>query len=238
MSSTTNQGMDPSTADTELLANLEVILSTMRHQLGNSVNAIKVTLDVLNQNFDVFNDGKKKDYLERGSQLLARQQMLIEAMKSYSRFDVREQGDIDVVPFWERLRVQALGRVEGTGITLEERADLTHGTLQGNLMALDTIVANLLDNAVDAVEQVEAPRIELEAVTSGMRFILTIRDNGLGIADSDLSRIRIPLFSTKPGKAGMGLSIAHKLLSKMGGGMTIESAQAEGTCVRIYLPTT
>jgi two-component system C4-dicarboxylate transport sensor histidine kinase DctB len=230
--------MGPGAEDTELLANLEVILSTVRHQLGNSVNAIKVTLDVLNQNFDVFNDGKKKDYLERGSQLLARQQLLIEAMKSYSRFDVREQGDIDVVAFWERIRVRALTRVEGTDIILEERANLTHGTLQGNLMALDTITANLLDNAVDAVEQEEEPRIELEAVTSGERFILTIRDNGRGIAASDLPRIRIPLFSTKPGKAGMGLSIAHKLLAKMGGGMTIESTQAQGTCVRISLRTT
>lgn len=232
-----NHGMDPSTADSELLANLEVILSTVRHQLGNSVNAIKITLDVLNQNFDVFNDGKKKDYLERGSQLLARQQVLIEAMKSYSRFDVREQGEIDVVPFWQRMRIQALTRVEGTGITLKERANLTHRTLQGNLMALDTIVANLLDNAVEAVEDVGAPCIELEAVTSEKRFILTIRDNGRGIADSDLPRIRIPLFSTKPGKAGMGLSIAHKLLAKMGGRMTIENAQAEGTCVRISLHT-
>lgn len=238
MNSTGKQGMDSDTVDTELLANLEVILSTVRHQLGNSVNAIKITLDVLNQNFDVFNDGKKKDYLERGSQLLARQQMLIEAMKSYSRFDVREQGDIDILAFWERLRAQALARVKGTRITLEERANLTHGTLQGNLMALDTIVAKVLDNAADAVEKVGAPRIELEAATDGKQFTLAIRDNGPGIAESDLPRIRIPLFSTKPGKAGMGLSIAHKLLAKMGGRMTIESTQTEGTCVRISLQTT
>jgi len=228
------QGYDPS-GETEILDNLEVILSTMRHQLGNSVNAIKVTLDVLKQNFDLFNDGKKKDYLDRGALLLERQQVLIEAMKSYSRFDVREQHDIDLTVLWEHLSSLIRGRLDTAGVAFRQLADLEPGMVRGNMMALEKVVISLLENALEAMETVETPYLELEAVARNRVLAISIRDNGCGIAETDLRRIRIPLFTTKPGRAGMGLSIAHKLLLKMDGGMTIDSIPDEGTCVRIWL---
>ncbi len=223
--------------DTELIENLEVILSTMRHQLGNSVNAVKVTLDVLKQNFDQFNDVKKRDYLDRGTQLLARQQVLIEAMKSYARFDVREQADIAVIPLWERLTAIAGERLRDSRIPLTVSSNLSPHTVRGSLTALDKILASVLDNAIDAVEGSDSPRIGLEAVSTEEGLVISIRDNGHGIRQADLHRIRIPLFSTRTGRAGMGLSIAHKLLSKMDGDMAIDSVPGEGTSVRITLAT-
>ena len=221
--------------DTQIVDNLDVILSTMRHQLGNSVNAIKVTLDVLKQNFDLFNDTKKKDYLDRGSQLLARQQVLIDALKSYSRFDVQELTDIEVVRIWDRVSGLVRERLDPAGIRIQQRADLEPGIIRCNMTALDKIVLCLLDNAVEAMEGVEAPFIRLEAVARDRVLTLSFTDNGCGISEDDLPRIRVPLFSTKPGRAGMGLSIAHKLLLKMNGYMTIDSTPNEGTCARIRL---
>ncbi|MFO7783409.1 MAG: sensor histidine kinase [Thermodesulfobacteriota bacterium] len=234
MNPTTEHPIHPR-SDTELVDNLEVILSTVRHQLGNSVNAIKVTLDVLKQNFDQFNDGKKKDYLDRGSHLLARQQVLIEAMKSYSSFDVREQADIGVIPFWEHVSMLAKGRLEGTGISLSLKSDLRPCFIKGSMMALDKIISCILENAVDALEETGQPVIEIEAVTSENCLAVDVRDNGRGISHGDLPRIRVPLFTNKPNRAGMGLSIAHKLLARMNGQMLIESVPGEGTCVRITL---
>jgi hypothetical protein len=40
------------------IENLEQILSTLRHEIGNSVNSLKVTLDVLRENYDRFDDEK------------------------------------------------------------------------------------------------------------------------------------------------------------------------------------
>jgi signal transduction histidine kinase len=227
--------MQATQKDNELVENLEVILSTMRHQLGNSVNAIKVTLDVLKQNFDQFNDGKKKDYLDRGTQLLGRQQLLIEAMKSYSKFDVRELIDIEVIPLWDRVTALAGERVASSPIRVGVSSDLRPQAVRGNPMAVDKAIACVLDNAVDALEGSDLPRIDIDGVSTGEGLVISIRDNGPGIRPADLHRIRIPLFTTKPGRAGMGLSIAHKLVSKMNGSMVIDSMPDQGTCVRIAL---
>lgn len=238
MDRTVDQGCYGSKTSVELVDNLELILSTIRHQLGNSVNSIKVTLEVLNQNFEIFNDGKKKDYLERGTQLLARQQMLLEALKSYSLFDARDQTEISITLLWRHFLEQASKRIGATGIALEEEADIEPLYIRGNMMALEKTVDNILDNAIDAVEGLENPRIKLRAETNNKYFHLTVQDNGPGIPENDLPRIHIPLFSTKPGKSGMGLSIAHKLVARMDGQLLFESNQAKGTRVRVSLSTT
>jgi len=91
---------------------MEDILSTLRHQLGNSVNALKVTLDVLHENFDLFNDEKKREYLERAQEVLARQQAMVDAMRSYSSVNVNDQKPIEFLPFWEQFLLTLRQRTE------------------------------------------------------------------------------------------------------------------------------
>jgi signal transduction histidine kinase len=67
--------------------------------------------------------------------------------------------------------------------------------------------------------------------------MIGVRDNGCGITEKDLPKVFLPLFTTKPGRRGMGLPIALKLLSSMGGHMEIESLSEGGTRVRIWLRT-
>jgi len=64
-----------------------------------------------------------------------------------------------------------------------------------------------------------------------------MKDNGCGIKKGDLGKIFIPLFTTKPGRRGVGLPIALKLLSQMGGRLEIDNLSAGGTQARIWLRT-
>jgi len=237
MNEADNHGARYAASDSELVEDLDLILSTLRHQLGNSVNAIKVTLDVLNQNFDIFDDRKKKEYIKRGFHLLARQQAILEAMKSYSRFDVRDRTEIPADRLWGRILGQVASRIEGTGIGLEEWAHIEPATVHSDLIALDKIFDCVLENALEALDGVAEPLIRLKGEIENGHYHVILEDNGCGMAKADLQRIRIPLFTTKPGKAGIGLSIAYKLVTRMGGRMSIESTLEKGTSVRISLVT-
>src|SRR5512137_1851934 len=101
---------------------LEDLLSTLRHQLGNSVNALKVTLDVLHENFDLFNDEKKREYVERAKEVLARQQAMVDAMRSYSSVNVNEQKPIEFLPFWEQFLAMLRQRTEKVILSQEIQA--------------------------------------------------------------------------------------------------------------------
>jgi len=221
--------------DMELIRNLEQILSTLRHELGNSVNSLKISLDVVRENYELFDDAKRKEYLERGLKLLVRQQQLVDAMKSYSQFKVNEQNEIRFLSFWTHFLTAASERLKGGRIKLISRQEIEPCVILGDRAALNKVMIGILDNAVEAVEEQEEPLIELVASRGNGWLKIVLADNGSGIRNNDLARIFTPLFSTKSGKAGMGLSIAQKLILEMKGKISIESSAGRGTQVTVWL---
>ena len=212
---------------------LEDTLSTLRHQLGNSVNALKVTLDVLHENFDLFDDEKKRAYLERAQEVLARQQAMVDAMRSYSSVNVNEQKPIEFLPFWEQFLAALRQRTEK--VTSSQELQAGPHCVMGSPIAIQNVLMQLVENALDAVEGIENPRIELSVSDEGERLRIAVTDNGCGIRQKDMSKIFVPLFTTKPKRKGLGLSIALKLMSQMGGRLEIAPLAQGGTVATIWL---
>ena len=212
---------------------LEDILSTLRHQLGNSVNALKVTLDVLHENFDLFSDEKKREYLERAQEVLARQQAMVDAMRSYSSVNVNDQKPIEFLSFWEQFLLTLRQRTEKITSVQNLQAGPYH--VMGSPIAIQTVLFQLVENALDAVEGLENPRIELSVTSEAERIRVGVKDNGCGIKQKDMSKIFVPLFTTKPKRKGLGLSIALKLMTQMGGRLEIGPLAGGGTVATIWL---
>jgi signal transduction histidine kinase len=221
--------------DVKLVENLEQILSTLRHQLGNSVNSLKITLDVLRENYDLFSDAKRKEYLKRGSRLLARQQQLVDAMKSYSQFKVKEQSEIAFLSFWKHFLNSASSRVGDANIKLIHHCEVEPCLIMGESAALNKVMTTILENAMEAVEGMDDPVIEFRASKTNSSLRIVVEDNGSGIKKNDMPRVFIPLFTTKPGKMGMGLPIARKLLLEIEGRIKIDSVFGGGTKARVWL---
>ena len=221
--------------ESRLMEDLEEILSVLRHELGNSVNSLKLTLDVLRENYDRFDESKRKDYVKRCLEILSRQQRLTDAMKSYARCKVEELRDLAVVSFLNNFLIAAQNKIENRKIRFKQDFNREHCHVMGDVSALSAVMENILDNAVEALEDVSEPRIEFMVLQKNNSVVVVTRDNGCGIRKNDLPKVFIPLFTTKPGKMGMGLSIARKLLWKMGGRVEIESTAGVMTEVRVVL---
>jgi signal transduction histidine kinase len=221
----------------ELMEILEELLSTLRHELGNSINSLKITLDVLRENYDLFDDRKRKNYLERGLGLIARQQRLTDAMKAYARFNVKTQEEILVGPFLRSFLDRVSEKIKNENIKLNYLFEVKPCRIIGDSNALLKIMESIFDNAVEALEKVRAPEIEVQAETADDKVVILTKDNGSGISKKDLPKIFTPLFTTKPGKMGIGLPIARKLLWGMGGWIRVESTSGAGTEVRVCLDT-
>jgi signal transduction histidine kinase len=107
---------------------------------------------------------------------------------------------------------------------------------------LNQVWMNLLANALDAIEGVADPAIDLTIrTTSGVGSTgveVVVRDNGGGVPPAVLSRIFEPFFTTKPiGKGtGLGLSIAYGAVKSHGGTIAVDSERGAGTCVTVCLP--
>jgi polar amino acid transport system substrate-binding protein len=121
------------------------------------------------------------------------------------------------------------------------RVDLAEGLPQilGNAQRIEQVVVNLLLNACQALP---APERGMTVTTRYNRstgnVILTVRDEGVGIAAEHLSRLTDPFFTTKreSGGTGLGLSVSAGIVNEHGGTLTFDSAPDSGTTVTLSLP--
>ncbi|MCP3943061.1 MAG: transporter substrate-binding domain-containing protein [Desulfobacteraceae bacterium] len=125
------------------------------------------------------------------------------------------------------------------------------GLMMADPIQLHQIVMNLVTNAYHAVEdtngkiEVMLKEIKLEvdmyqdiSLPSGRYAMLSVSDNGTGIARDVLDRVFEPYFTTKEkGRGtGLGLSVAFGLVKDHGGDITVYSEVGKGTNFKVYLP--
>lgn len=115
----------------------------------------------------------------------------------------------------------------------------------GNTYQLEQVILNLLGNAKDALEDMEATqgfsmnkKIQIKAYSSGNKLSIDVIDNGIGIEPEELEKILLPFYTTKEaGKGtGLGLSISFGIIKEMKGELSFQSEPQKGTTVTIKLP--
>jgi signal transduction histidine kinase len=154
-----------------------------------------------------------------------------------------------------------LSRLVGPTVSLVVRYPDSPVLAQIGPSEIEQIVINLVVNACDAMERSGNISVLLELAEGSDRGVptgpsrgprrpadrtghpvlgalLTISDDGPGMAPEILARCMEPFFTTKPKGvgSGLGLSTVYGLVVERGGDMGIESAPGDGTAVRIWLP--
>jgi signal transduction histidine kinase len=109
--------------------------------------------------------------------------------------------------------------------------------VMGDAVQLQQVILNLIVNAADAMRagQPRVLRIQTNRSASGMVHV-SIEDSGPGISASDIGRIFDPLFTTKPGGMGMGLSICRSIIENHGGRIWVAAAAIRGAIFQLELP--
>jgi signal transduction histidine kinase len=123
-----------------------------------------------------------------------------------------------------------------------DREVVMHGKIipanvRGNAQLLQIAVLNILDNAV----KYSSGKIIVHLKREAGELSLAIEDFGIGIPAAELGRIRSPLFrgsnaGTIPG-AGLGLSLADRIVKVHAGQLDITGEEGKGTTCTITLPT-
>lgn len=124
-------------------------------------------------------------------------------------------------------------------VEIVDRVSTHDCEINGSADTLKQILVNLIKNAVEAmpkggrIEIVNNGRVQRDA---RVYFQLCVKDNGPGIPADQRSRLFSPVQSTKAGtNRGIGLSIVHGLVTKLGGKIACQSTNA-GTVFEICLP--
>ena len=147
------------------------------------------------------------------------------------------------VPEPEPETIRVLGALEGVVLLMTSELDSVDVTvsvvpesleIQADRQLLDQVLVNLVKNAIDAVSDVESPRIWLSAKLDLGRALIKIRDNGSGIESDALDHVFVPFFTTKRDGSGIGLSLCRHVMIAHHGEIVIESDDSGTTVVLLF----
>jgi signal transduction histidine kinase len=115
--------------------------------------------------------------------------------------------------------------------------------VQADERMLRQALLNLLRNAAEAIEP-EQPRREVWVCGTHQRargkrpakLVLTIEDTGTGLTPETLERAFIPFFTTKDKGHGIGLALAHRVITQHGGALIASNTPSGGAVFKVELP--
>ncbi|GAB6172061.1 HAMP domain-containing sensor histidine kinase [Paradesulfitobacterium aromaticivorans] len=127
-------------------------------------------------------------------------------------------------------------RLSGTNLAVDiEMEGEPQASLYINKIRVTRAIINLIDNALDAIQERENGRVVLRAKALTNEVKLEVEDNGCGISEDKVKKIWKAGYSTK-NHPGVGLAFVRQVAEGHGGSVNLESEVGRGTMVWITLP--
>lgn len=102
---------------------------------------------------------------------------------------------------------------------------------------LTQVFINILKNSIEAMDKNKKGKIEIDEKLDKDNITITIKDNGIGMSDSLLNKIKQPFYTTKKRGTGLGVSLSNEIIQAHNGCLNYISKENEFTKVIITLPT-
>jgi len=218
----------------EKLAAIGQLVAGVAHELNNPLTGIIGYSDLLSEEVSQESAAKKVNKLGNEARRMHR------IVSGLLRFARQSNSSERAADFGSALRDALQLReyhVRKFGIEIETHIESGLPLLAIGEDELKQIVLNLLNNAIDAVEESRERRIRIDAEKRSERVVFSFADSGPGF--SDLNRAFDPFYTTKAvGKGtGLGLSICYGIVRECGGEIQISSNTPYGAMVRIEIPS-
>jgi signal transduction histidine kinase len=220
----------------EMMNNIGYLFSGIRHEIGNPINSIKMTLTVLQNNLKRYSPEEVEVYLKRIGGEVSKMEALLKSFRNFNMFEKPKTDVVDLFSFFEDL-IQLLGtdlKKKNIKTVLELAPEARWANVDAR--ALQHVSMNIFANAMDAMKGFEKGKLSIVSEVKKNVVLLTISDNGCGMSKDLLRDAQKPFFTTKKHGTGLGLVISKKMLAQMNCNLEIDSEQGKGTTVTITMP--
>ena len=223
----------------ERLTALGRLSTVIAHEVRNPLMIIKASLHSLGRK-DV-TPAAVHEAIADIDEEVARLNRIVNEVLDFARPIAFDLSTANVNTLCRESAAAAIASGAGAQIILDLDPQLTTATTDPERLRIALI--NMLVNARHAVNgngsvnATDAPAaVTLRTRRTGDRLQLTVSDQGVGIAPTDLAQIFDPYFTTKRGGTGLGLPITKNIVEGLGGTIGVSSTPGAGTEILIDLP--
>jgi signal transduction histidine kinase len=162
---------------------------------------------------------------------------VVESIRASFRREARVRTSLDVDDLIEEAMALLQDDLQSHRVSVEAGRSARLPRVMGDRIQLQQVLLNLISNAIEAMASVDGPRVL--AVRSDVRddgcVIISIADTGTGIGSQDVPRVFSPLFTTKSGGMGMGLSICRAIIEAHDGMLWVVPNAPRGSIFHFVL---
>lgn len=228
------------------LANIKNdFISNITHELKTPIATVGVAIEAL-RNFNAIQSPERtREYLDISAAELQRLSLLVDKVLKLSMFE-KKQIELNKEPFdlkelvEETLHVMKL-QFEKNKASVQFEATPDSFMIEADKLHITSVIYNLLDNALKYSPGKPSIQISL-STRDNHTVILTVRDNGMGIASQHQLRIFEKFFRVPTGNQhnikgyGLGLSYVAEVVKSHHGHISVQSQPGEGSSFVVELP--
>lgn len=214
-------------------SDLAAIARVLSHDIRNALSGIVLSLEPIRQACGTNADAKSYvDILDRSASKLNQVINRFSSATGNIALRPKDENLVDLL----RHAVATMPELAGGKVKVIEEFPEGEIILSLDREKFPLAVTNLISNAIDAIEGRANGHVRIKADVQSKEVVLTVEDNGHGIDFTTLQNVFRPFFTTRPGKAGLGLPMAQSIITAHGGSLRIESSNGAGTTVTCRLP--
>ena len=224
----------------ELLTSQQRLMGDISHELRSPLQRLDVALTLARKGASP----QAAEYLDRAGRDAERMNEMVGQILALSHAELYPSGSLDAPVDLRRLleEIAEDARFEGADKGKEATLSILSGAveLHGDEQLLRSAVENVVRNALRATPS--GGTVEMRAEMRGEEIVVSVRDQGPGVPEEELTRIFRPFYrldtsrDRKSGGTGLGLAIAERAVRCHGGTIVARNAPFGGLVVEIALP--
>jgi len=203
------------------------------HEIKNPLTPMRLSVQNFQRKFDP-NDPEARQKIDEYSKTLIQQidtmSSIASAFSNFAKMPAQKNETLNVV------------EVVDLALDIFSEDYLTFTCDKKEIIAkldrtqLIRIITNLVKNAIQAISEVDNPKVDIELSDNNENFFITVSDNGHGISDENKHKVFEPKFTTKTSGMGLGLAMIKNIIETYKGNITFTSTESEGSTFKVTLP--
>lgn len=168
-----------------------------------------------------------------------RAKKILDSLRIISREGKEEEKSlVDANSIVEEVTTLYNDELRYAGVELNKELHEHHLYIYASHVQVCQAVSNIISNANDAVKEIEDPEIKIKTYKDDDKAVISISDNGSGIAEKHIKRIFEPFYTLKDvGKGtGLGLSLCSSMVKENDGEITVDSEEGKGAEFKLIFP--
>lgn len=225
------------------------LIKVLRHEILNSITPISTLTDTIisiTQHEDgtdkltsEFNEEDISDIRESMKSIKSRSKGLIEFVNVYREIDKIPSPKFELISVFDLIKSTKLlfeNQLKKQNIEFSILFKNETMQLNADFSLIQQVLINVIKNSIQALEKVNNSTIKIEVFEKSDQINISVTDNGIGIPANEITKIFVPMYTTKENGSGIGLFLSQQIMQLHQGNILVKSEPNIETSFTLNFP--